>query len=198
MEYQKDVLKEQVETFKQNFFNQNKKNLFFKNKQKLEIAQKISESFNLNDLIKKTSFIIPNTNKIFIDYTVFKLYANTNNYSIILNHIIELYMECIRLYENFEVHVNLKSLTPSATEKYKTCIEMFNVMTSNSIISPYLTNWYIYNPPSMIEIVKHILIRVLDPTILSKVIIYPKIESNDRMNSLLSYNNEYDSSEEEN
>jgi hypothetical protein len=198
MEYQKDVLKEQVEIFKKQFFDQNKKNIFLKNKQKLEIAQKISESFNLNDLIKKTCFIIPNTNKIFIDYTVFKLYANTNNYSIILNHIISLYIDCIQVYKVFEVHVNLKSLTPSATEKYKTCIEMFNSMTSNSVISPYLTNWYIYNPPSMIEIVKRILICVLDPTILSKVIIYPKSESNIKMNNLLSYNNEYDSSEEEN
>lgn len=183
-------LKTQVDSFKEQFFAHNKKKLFFKNKQKMEIAQKISESFDINDLIKRTSFILPNTNKIYIDYTIFKLYANENNYEIILTHIIKLYMYCIETYNSFEVHVNLKSLTPSATEKYKKCIELFNIMTSNCTISNYLTSWYVYNPPSMIDIIKHILIYVLDPIVMNKVVVYSKTESNDKMNQLFNLTNE--------
>jgi hypothetical protein len=177
-------LKSKVDLFKEEYFSQNRKNTFFKNRQKMEIARKISESFDLNDLIQKTSFVIPNTNKIYIDYTVFKLYANENNYESILTHLIKLYMFCIEHYNSFEVHVNLQSLTPSATEKYKKCIELFNTMTSNCTISNYLTNWYVYNPPSMIDIIKHILTCVLDPLLMNKVTVFTKLESPDKMNQL--------------
>jgi hypothetical protein len=178
-------LKEQIENFKEQYFIQNKKNIFFKNKQKMEIAEHISKSFDLNDLIHQTCFIIPNTNKIFLDYTIFKLYANENNYETILKHIIELYMNCIETNQSFEVHVNLESLTPSATEKYKNCIELFNRMTNDCLISQYLNNWYVYNPPSMIDMIKQILKYILDPIVMKKVIVYPKIESNERLTTLL-------------
>lgn len=179
-------LLDQINKFKEDFYSKNKKPQLFKKKQKIEIAKHISENFSLDELIKKTVYNIPNTNKIILDYTIFKLFANETNYGIFLTYVTKIYTYCIEKYNSYEVHVNLKSLTPSGAERHKKCIELFNIMTSECDISGYLTNWYIYNPPSMIDFIKNLLKFVIQPVVFSKVNIIPKEESDVRLNEVLS------------
>lgn len=179
-------LLDQINKFKEDFYSKNKKPQLFKKKQKIEIAKHISENFSLDDLIQKTVYNIPNTNKIILDYTIFKLFANETNYEIFLRHITNIYTYCIENYNSYEVHVNLKSLTPSGAERHKKCIELFNIMTADCNISGYLTNWYIYNPPSMIDFIKNILKFVIQPVVFNKVNIISKEDSDVRLNEVLS------------
>ena len=79
-------LLEEVKEFQDSYYSQNTKKMFLKNSQKIECANKITEKFDIFDLIKKTIYIIPNTNKVYIDYLIYKLYANPNVYNDIINY----------------------------------------------------------------------------------------------------------------
>jgi hypothetical protein len=73
-------LLDDLEKYKSSYYSENKKNVFFKKDQKMDMASKIATEFNLDDLIRKTIYIIPGTNQIYFDYNVFKMYAHPTNY----------------------------------------------------------------------------------------------------------------------
>ena len=112
-----DHLLDQMEQFKSDFLVREGKNSFFKKGQKLDCAKKMSQTFNLQDMIQKTVFIIPGTNKIMFDYTIFKLYACPDNYYKIVDYIITLYDWLLLQYPTFEANIILDSFTISAAER---------------------------------------------------------------------------------
>ena len=59
-------LVEQLEQYKNEYYNENTKNIVFKSNQKMDCAAKIAAQVSLEDLLSKTMFILPNTNKVFI------------------------------------------------------------------------------------------------------------------------------------
>jgi hypothetical protein len=63
-------LKNDLQKLQNEFYNNSNKNLFFKNKQKLNCATNISSQCDLNTLCSNTFIIIPNSNKIFMDYDI--------------------------------------------------------------------------------------------------------------------------------
>jgi hypothetical protein len=69
------------------YYSDNKKNMFFKSNQKMECASVVSNQIGINELIQNTIFLIPDTNSVFMDYTVFKTYATPDNYPKIVNYI---------------------------------------------------------------------------------------------------------------
>ena len=75
MQTQSTNIMDQIEQFKKDFYQTNGKNTFFKKTQKQECANLISKTFDINEMIRKTVYVIPGTNQIFFDYTIFKLYA---------------------------------------------------------------------------------------------------------------------------
>ena len=79
-------LVEQLEQYKNEYYNENSKNRVFKSKQKMDCAARIAAQVSLEDLLSKTMFILPNTNKVFIDYSVFKVYAHPGIYDKIINY----------------------------------------------------------------------------------------------------------------
>lgn len=179
--------------YKEEFYKTNTKNTFFKNKQKMELARKISESFNMNEMLRLTAYIIPNTPHIYFDYTVFKLYANETNYTEIARFVLNRFEECIHQYGEYVVHVNLDSLTISAAERYKRLIEVFNVLCiQNTSIhfTDRLRCWYVYNPPSVLDMIHKILITVLDKDAISKINIVSKKDSPEILSKILNVGKE--------
>ena len=83
-------LKNDLQKLQNEFYNNSNKNFFFKNKQKLDCAQNIGNQYDLVTLLNNTFINIPNTNKIFMDYTIFKLFANPNNYDNIISYLYQL------------------------------------------------------------------------------------------------------------
>ena len=93
--------------------------VLFKSSHKLNCATKVTETFDIMELIQKTIYIIPSTNKIFVDYLVYKLYANPSVYHSIVDYTISLFSQCISLYGNFECHIHLKSFTITSAHRYR-------------------------------------------------------------------------------
>ena len=162
------------------FYSENKKNTLFKNNQKKECANTIIESIGINDLLKRTFFVFPNTNRVFLDYAVFKSYATPDNYSDIVNYVLSLFSFCINQYGSFEAHVNLEGFTLSAAERFKSIINVFinKCLVAKSGFSEKIDKMCIYNTPNTFQSISKLLMPLMDGTVKNKIVIYDKYSSN--------------------
>lgn len=176
-------LLDDIEKFKSTYYTENKKSFFFKKSQKLDCASKISNEFDINDLLSQTFVVMPNTNRVYLDYTVFKLYANPDNYHIIVEYVIKLFRSCIETYGSFECHFNLNSFTITAAERYKTAIELFckECLKSETRYGSKLARMYIYYSPGVIDKFTTLFSHLIDPYIRDRFIIYSKEESEEKL-----------------
>jgi len=178
-------LLEKLENYKNNFYTEHTKNVFLKKKQKMQCAQEISSQFQLEDLLSKTVYCIPNTKKIYIDYTIFKLFAHPNIFQTIIEHTQNILDDCVQKNDGFEAHVNLNTFTISAAERYRSIIQIFydTALRKNTVYYKKLDKMYVYYTPSTIGDVAKIF---LNPEILPKVKTYSKEESNQKIDELFS------------
>lgn len=172
----------ELNQLKQEFYEEKGKNSLFKKKQKEECARRISSKYRIEELAQATIFNVPDTNRVFIDYTIFKLFVNTNNIGYVVNYIIFNIKETIRKYGNFIVDFNLDTFTVSAAERYKDAILLYSEQCNNNenkntdfVMSMVCMN--IYNTPSVIDMIKLILKPLTDPTVYSKIKSYSKEET---------------------
>jgi hypothetical protein len=177
MEYstQRDKI-EQLQQIKDTFYTQNKKNVFFKTDQKFHLAQSVCTQIDLEDLMYNTCWIIPNTNKVYFEYSVFKHYACPENYQHIVDKIHTLCLECVQLYGKFEVHINLSSFTISAAERYKGIIQMYcdQCASANTTLTGYLDKLCLYNIPTMIDNISRLLSPMVPPEVREKRQLFTK------------------------
>jgi len=175
---------EEIEKFQNTYYQNEGKNTLFKKSQKLECASQISTNFDIQLLLNKTIYNIQNTNKIFIDYTVFKLYGNPNNYKIIIDRLFSLFLEIINTYGNYECHINLNSFTITAAERYKKIIEMFcsECLQNTTKYALYLSKMHIYNSPNMLDNIAKLFMNYIEPSVRTKIEIHNKIDSNEKIN----------------
>jgi len=160
---EKNQLVEKIEKLKTDFYTENNKNIFFKKKQKMECANSISQQIDLEQLLNYTFCFIPNSNKIHIDYNIFKTYAHTDIFQIIVNKLIEV----LNIYKNkygcFEIYVNLDTVTISAFERYKELLLLFSKICNEDGLkyTEFLNRCVIYNSPNFIEHIKTIIYPML-------------------------------------
>jgi hypothetical protein len=168
-----------ISALQNDFYSKNKKNTLFKAKQKEECATIVSSQLSLADLLEHTFFILPNTNKIFINYLVFKTFIEPSNYAAALNRILELTYYCISNYNSYEVHVNLDTFTISAAHRYKNIIQMYteHCLHSETQFASILTGMYIYNTPNSIDSTISLLSPLIDASVKSKIHLRNKVES---------------------
>ena len=183
-----DSIIEQMERFKEDFYNREGKNSFFKKTQKLDCAKKISENFNIQELLQKTVYIIPNTNKIVFDYGVYKLYANPTNYESIVNYVIQNYDVILLKHPTIEANIILDGFTISAAERYKEAIRLFctKCMNSSTKYSCLIKQMNIYYTPSMIDSISTILKPFVDVNVKERIFLYSKSESPELLKRLFS------------
>jgi len=174
-----DNLLAQMEKFKSDFLDSEGKNSFFKKSQKLDCAKKMSQTFNLQDMIQKTVFIVPGTNKIMFDYTIFKLYACPENYNEIIDYIIVLYDWLLIQYPTFEANIILDSFTISAADRYKGVIQLFcsKCMNTQTKYSNLTEKINIYYTPSMIESISTLLKPFIDKELGERIVLFSKADS---------------------
>jgi hypothetical protein len=183
-----DDFTRKIENIKNNFYEKQNKNIFFTSKQKLNLANTVSQSMNLEDLIDKTVYNIYDTNKVYLDYTMFKLFANPSNYEILVRYIVQLFTSCIEKYGSFEAHINLDSFTVSACHRYKEVIETFmnECMKHETIFTEKITFMHIYNIPNVFESMQKILAPLIHENVKKKIELHDKIVSPPIITSLLS------------
>lgn len=168
-----------IENIKNKFYETQTKKMFFTSKQKLNLANIVSNSINLDQLVYKTVYIINNSNKVYIDYTVFKLFANPSNYDILIKYVIQLFSNCIEKYGSFEAHCNLDSFTISACHRYKEVIEAFmnECMKHETKFTENINIMCIYNIPHVFENIQKILEPLIHENVKKKIELHNKIES---------------------
>ncbi len=135
------------------YYNQNNKPMIFKSTHKNKCAESISMQFDIDTLLKQTIYMIPNANKVYIDYTIFKTYAHEGIYDKVVQHILSVFSECIHTFGSFEAHLNLKSFTMSAACRHANIIKLFCsvCLQSDTQFSTHIDKFIVYNTPSMID-----------------------------------------------
>jgi len=179
-------LLEKMNEIQNKFYNDNSKNSFFKKSQKMDCAKEVCKTFDLNEMIAKTIYVIPDTNGIYMDYTIFKLYANPDNFDAIIIHIINTCRYLVTYYKSFEVFINLDSFTVSAAERYKGLIKKYcdNCLTENTDFATLMVKLNILNTPSVIEMIVKIIKPVIDKGVVEKVIFHKKNDSKDLVDTI--------------
>lgn len=165
----------ELSKFKDTYYNENKKNIFQYKTQKYELAKMIASSFDINTLFNKTAYLIPNTNKLFVNYQIFKQFAEPGIYGLFIKHIQNRVNVLIDKYKTFECHIDIESFTVSAAERYKGLIDKFNEEVL--CYTDYMDAIYIYNSPNMIETIYKVLSKFIDPPVRSKIILIKKSDS---------------------
>ena len=172
-------LKNNLQQLQNEFYNNSNKNFFFRSKQKLDCAQIVGSQYDLETLLYNTFVIIPNTNKIFMDYTIFKLFANPSNYDNIISHLYALIKHCIDNYGNYEVHVNLDTFSVSSCHRYKDILKIYcNMCLNNETeFNIKLVKVSLYNIPNVFDTISQILNPFIDKIVISKMVKYNKLET---------------------
>jgi len=171
-EFHENEIVNKIKEIQDNYYSKNKKNTIFKNKQKLDCANAVCNAIPIDYLISQTIYIIPNTDKIFLDYTIFKLFANTDNFNQIIDNIFTEIKNCVESFSTFEIYINLDTFTVSALERYKVVIKDFidKCISSNTRYSENIINLYICNVPKTFDAI----IKTMKPFIEKQV--YEKIK----------------------
>lgn len=167
-----ETLEYKITKLQNDYYNQNAKSMFIKNQQKLHCAQNISENLQLEHLLAKMVYIIPNTNKICLDYAIFKTFAHPHIYTHIVEYILSLLKSCIQIHTHYEMHINLQSFTTTAAQRYKDIIYLFcsKCLQNDPFIATNLDVLYIYNSPKMLKSIMQIFAGAVNDTIKSKIV----------------------------
>jgi hypothetical protein len=189
MSSKNEKLLEEMSMHRANYDSNSAKNLFFKKKHKMQMAQYVSEQYDINSLLENTAYLIPNTPKVFIDYPLFKQFANESNYQYFVDYVLKLFDYAINTYGHYVVHINLDTLTVSAAERYKRVIILFNTecISRQTQFIRYLKEWYVYNPPHVIIMIRNIMQMVIDSRVMEKAIIVSKKDSYRELMKLNTY-----------
>lgn len=175
-----------MEKYREEYYQNNGKKTFFKNSQKLDCAKGLSQTFNLEEMIRQTVYRISNSNKVFFNYAIFKLYAHPENYDAIVQSVLNVYDEILLDYSDFEAHIMLEGFTISAAERYKGAIQLFchKCMNSSTKYSKLTKAMFIYYTPSMIENISAMLRPFIDYNVSERIVMYSKAESPTRLREL--------------
>ena len=177
---------DQIAQLQSQYYANNTRNTLFKSNQKMDCAAEISQKIDIQTLLEKTAFIIPETNQVFFDYTIFKLYANPSNYPAIVQRTLLLFRTCIETYGTFEAHINMKSFSISAAQRYRDMINFFceECFKSNLGYSPRITQMCIYHTPNMVDSISALLLPFIEKNVQDKIVLISKQDSDSKIASL--------------
>ena len=183
-----------LQKIKDEYYSATPKRLFFgKTSQKAECAHNIAMHFSIEELMRATVFPIPHTNKLYFDYTLFKMYATPVHYEPIVGYMTHEINSLIDAHTQFELHVNLQTFSVSAAERYRDAIQLFGASTHASCggecMRSCLHKLYIYHTPCVMRSISHVLSGILsrffNDDIRHKVVMVDKESSSGRLRDLL-------------
>jgi len=177
---------EKMNKLHKTYYDNHSKNTMFKKSQKMDCAKEVCKNLDVNEMIAKTIYVVPDTNFIYMDYTIFKLFAHPEIFDEIILHIINTCRYLVTYYGSLEAYINLDSFTVSAAERYKGLIQKYceNCLHENTDFAILLKKLHILNSPSVIEMVVKIIKPVIDKSVVEKVVFHKKNESNDIVQTL--------------
>ena len=179
---------ESLKKAQDDYYSNNKKNVFFKKEQKFECAESLSQQFDIHQIIAASVFVIPDTNRVYMDYPMFKMYANPENYLLIAQRFITIINELIHKYGVYEMHLNINGFTVSAAERYIPLIRLYcQECLKDPSLSRYdkMSQLYTYYTPLVMSNIVPIIAKVSEPGLRDKMTNYSKQESGEFLKQLL-------------
>ena len=180
-------LSNEIQRLQNEFYANQPKNRFFKSAQKIECASSVASNLNVEEMAQKTFFIIQDTNKVFMDYTLFKLYGNPDIYIYLVDYLLNLFNIVIPQYDCFEVHINIEGITVSACQRHKIGIQHFlnRCLNYDTEYSAKCTKLVLYNIPNVFDTVRQLINPLIHPSVKKKIEYHKKEESAAILNQLL-------------
>lgn len=180
-------LEKKLEELKNNFYKDNKKNTFFKNKQKIECSKSINNSISFDLLVESTFQTNKTTNKIIFHYPIFKTYANYDNANRIIEYFFHIVKEKLDHFQTYELHINMDSYTITSHERFKDMYyKLFEKNNKeNLLFNQNLLVLNVYNSPSILVTLNPFFSAFVKSDISDKVILFSKKETGDKLKKLI-------------
>lgn len=168
-----------LDALKNEYYRNNAKTHFFKNAQKNECASAVANQIDLQTLFHNTIYILPNSNHLFFDYTVFKNYVNVHNMTEIVQYTMSIFNHLITQYNTFIFHVNMDTYSITSHERFKQIYPMFFDACSmaNIDFNKHISVMHIYNPPKVLTTLSAFFSSFSGNQQIQDVNIYNKVES---------------------
>jgi phosphopantetheinyl transferase (holo-ACP synthase) len=166
-----------IKKIQEGYYSVSKKTFFNKKELKNNCAELIAQNFSLEELVSKTVYTIPDTNRVFVDYTIFKTFATPSCYQAVVDSLISRIISVIDKWGTFEVHLNLNSLTATGLDRYNSIFQVYyNTCCSKGLFydKNKIDKIIILNTPMVISTLIPIIVRYTDPSIKSKIICIKK------------------------
>jgi len=142
-------------------------NMHFSKDEQLKIAKKNIIKICFTDILAKFCFTIQN-NDIVLDYRYFKFVSASENHEIIIQYIISIIKNVLKLQETFTFHVNMSSITLLHIEKYFGFIK--NISEILKVTFPDKLNvCYVYNAPFIFSKLFNIVSSFIDKKTQQKI-----------------------------
>jgi len=119
--------------------------IHFSKDEQLKNTKKNIIKICFNDILNKLCFPLKN-NDIVLDYRYFKFISSPENYDAIIQHIIAVIQNVLKVQELFIFHVNMSSITILHIEKYFGFIKNISEVLKTTFPDK-LNVCYIYNAP---------------------------------------------------
>jgi len=171
-------LLERINKLRTDFANDNKKGVFSSKQYKVDCANTVLKTIDIDTLLNSTLVTLPNSH-LYFDYTIFKTFATPELYDRIIQFAVEKISQCIREYGTYEMHININTFSISAFQRYKPIIELYSHIcnTFHTEFHEKIKIMHVYNIPSTIETISKLIGPLLPQNVMQKVIRYDKVAS---------------------
>jgi hypothetical protein len=165
-----DIL-EKINSLKNDYYTENKKNTFFKNGQKFDCANTIVQQMNKTDLFN--SIIRIDENRLLVSYSMFKTIIHPDIYLDLIHFIFQQNDTILHTHAMYDVVVDLKGLTMTGVERYKGFISLLSDegQRNGKNFLQKLQKITIINPPFMVANVGKILLPLMDKSVKEKIVL---------------------------
>ena len=166
-----DAIINKINSLKNEYYSENKKNLIFKNNQKFDCANTIVQNINKMDLFN--SIFRQEENLLLFNYAMFKTIIHPEIYMDFIYYIFHINEQILANYTTYDVVVDLKGLTMTGVERYKDFISTLSLegQKNKKNFLQKLGHVRIINPPFMIANIGKILLPLMDTIMKDKIVI---------------------------
>ena len=162
---------DKIDSLKNNYYTENKKNTFFKNNQKFDCANIIVQQMNKTDLFN--SIIKIDENRLLFNYTMFKTIIHPAIYIDFIHFIFQQNDTILQTHSMYDVIVDFKGLTMTGVERYKGFVTLLSNegQRNGKNFLQKMGQVRIINPPFMISNIGKILLPLMDQVVRDKIVI---------------------------
>jgi len=167
-----------IAKLQEQYYSANQKNRFMKKQQKHDCASTITTHVGVDTLLSQ-SIAAFDEYKIYVDYTVLKTFMCPDNYSQVVDYLMNIMNTIVTMKGKFHLYVNLNSLTISAIERYRDLIMSISQRCMDDELEQYLEVFHMHNSPSFLTSTSNLLAPFMPDTVRKKIKFIHKNEAND-------------------